>query len=88
MGMEIGEIITRIIGEIIMNRIVVTKGIETEVQVKTVVDLGKNTETTYGTGLILEIDTETIVEIKAEVDKDLILMAGKVIGQGLDQVHV
>ena len=88
MDMEIGEIIARIIGEIIMDRIMVTKGIETEVQVRTMVDLGKDTEATHGTGPILEIDRVTIVETKAEVDKGLILMTGKVIGQGLDQVHM
>ena len=87
MGMEIGDIIARIIEEI-MDRTMVTKGIGTEVQVKTMVDLGKDTEVTHRTDLILEIYTETIAETKAEVDKDLILMTGKVIGQGLDQVHV
>ena len=54
MGMEIGEIIPRIIAEIIMDRIMVTKGIETEVQVKIMVDLGNDTEAIHGTGLILE----------------------------------
>ena len=88
MGMEIGETIARIIGEIIMDRIMVTKGIETAVQVKTVVDLGKDTEATHGTGLILEIDTVTIVETKAEVDKNPILVTGKITEQGLDQVHM
>ena len=85
--MEIGEIMTRIIEEIIMDRIMVTKGIETGVQAKTMVDLGKDTEATHGRDLILEIGIETIVETKAEVDKAPILMTGKVIGQGLDQVH-
>ena len=88
MGMEIGEIMDKIIEEIIMDRIMVTKGIETEVQVKTMVDLGKDTEATHGTDLILEIDTVTIVETKAEVDKDPILMTGIITGQGLDQVHM
>ena len=41
MGMEMGEIMDKTIEEIIMDRIMVTKGIETEVKVKTVVDLGK-----------------------------------------------
>ena len=88
MGMGIGEIMGKTIEEIIMDRIMETKGIETEVQVRLVVDLGKDTGTTHGTDLILEIDTVTMVEIKAEVDKDPILMIGKVIGQGLDQVHM
>ena len=88
MGMEIGEIMAKIIEEIIMDKIMVTRGIETEVQVKTMVDLGKDIEATHGTDLILETDTVTIVETKVEVDKDPILMTGKVIGQGLDQVHM
>ena len=88
MGIEIGEIMGKIIEEIIMDRFMVTKGIETEVQVKTMVDLGKDTEATHGTDLILEIDTVTIVETKAEVDKDPILMTGKITGQGLDQGHM
>ena len=87
-GMEIGEIVARIIEEIIMDRIMVIRCIETEVQVKTMVDLGKDTEATHGADLILEIGIETIVETKADVDKAPILMTGKVIGQGLDQVHM
>ena len=88
MDMEIGEIMDKIIEEIIMDRIMVTKGIETEVQVKTAIDLGKDTEATHGTDPIPEIDTVIIVENKVEVDKDPIPMTGKIIGQGLDQVHM
>ena len=72
----------KIIEEIIMDRIMVTKGIETEVQVKSTVGLGKDTEVTHGTDPIPEIVTVIIEETKAEVDKDSILVTGKITGQG------
>ena len=86
--MEIGAIMDKTIEEIILYRIMEAKSIETEVQVKIMVDLGKDTGATHGADLVLEMDTVIIGDMKAEVDKDLVLMTGKVIGQGLDQVHV
>ena len=88
MGMEIGEIMDKTKEEIIMDRIMVTKGIETEVQVKTMVDLGKDIGATHGTDPTLEINTVTIVETKVKVDKGPTLLKGKITGHGLDQVHM
>ena len=85
MDIEIGKMMDKTIEGIIMDRIMVTKGIETEVQVKTTVGLGKDTEVIHGTDPIQEIDRVLMVETKAEVDKDPIPMTGKIIEQGLDQ---
>ena len=77
MGMEIREMMDKTLEGTIMDRIMVTKGIEREVQVKTMVGLGKDTEVIHGTDPIQEIDTVIMVETKAEVDKDPIPMTGK-----------
>ena len=55
MGMEIGEMMDKTIEGIIVDRIMVTKGIETEVLVKTTVGLGKDTEVIHRTDPIQEI---------------------------------
>ena len=68
MAMEMGEMMGKITAGIIIDRIMVAKGTEIELQVKIMVDPGKDIEVTHGITQIQEIDT-TIVETKVEVDR-------------------
>ena len=88
MPMEISEMMDKIIEEIIIHRIMVAKGTEIEVQVKTMVGQGKDIEVIHGTTQIQEIDTVIIAETKAEIDRGPILVTGKIVEQSLDQAHV
>ena len=90
MAMEIGEMMDN--EEIIIDRIMVTKGTEIGVQVKILVDTGPDMGVINGITQIQEIDTG-IIETKAEVEigdkgPGLILETGKIVEQGLGQAHM
>ena len=76
----------QIIEETIIDRIVI-KGIEIEVQVKIVVDPGQHIGLIHRIAQIQEIDM-VMIEIKPETERDPILVTGKIVEQGLDQVQV
>ena len=92
MAMEIGEMMGKITEEVIIDRVIVIKGTEIEVQVKIMVDPGQDIGVIHGLTQIQEIDT-VIIETKAEVEigdkgPGLILETGKIVEQGIDQAQM
>ena len=79
MAMEIGEMMAKIIEEIIIDRIVI-KGIEIGVQVKIVVDPGQDIGMIHGITQIQKIDM-AMIETKSETETDPTLMTGKTVEQ-------
>ena len=96
MAMEIGETMGLTTGKItegiIIDRIMVTKGIEIGVQVRIMVDPGPDIGGIHGNIQIQEIDI-VIIETKAEVEigdkgPGLFQETGKIVEQGLGQTHM
>ena len=95
MGMEIGEMISLITGKItegiVIDRIMVPKGTEIEVQVMITVDPGPVIGVIHRTIQIQEIDT-VIIETKAveigDIGPGLFQETGKIAAHGLGQAHM